>query len=121
MGFSLGGFVSLILAARHADAVLSTFASDAYPYRGVFRWAMARSRVMWCLNGIENIPGLAGWTMRMQGIDGEEWLAEMKKNRSWERSKDIMRELSGFEMERVREVGESGVRTCVVAGGDGPS
>ncbi|KAH6889419.1 Alpha/Beta hydrolase protein [Thelonectria olida] len=117
VGFSLGAFVTLFLTARHPDRVLSAFATGAYPYKGLFKWAMARPGVMWCLNSIESLPGVPAMTLRMQGIDGEEWLAEIKSNKSWERSKAVMRDLSNFEMGHVQSVADSGVRTCVVAGG----
>ncbi|KAM0289107.1 hypothetical protein ACHAO9_006327 [Fusarium lateritium] len=55
--------------------------------------------------------------LRKQGIDYEEWLAESKKNKSPERSKDVARELSVFGMGDVKAVADSGVRTCVVSGG----
>lgn len=117
VGFSVGGFVALVLAPRHPDAVLSTFATGAYPYRGLYKWVMERPTVMWIASSIENIPGLTEMTLRKQGIDYEEWLAESKKNKSPERSKYLARELSAFSMEHVKAVADSGVRTCVVSGG----
>ncbi|KAH7242038.1 Alpha/Beta hydrolase protein [Fusarium tricinctum] len=117
VGFSLGGFVALVLTPRHPDAVLSTFATGAYPYRGLFKWIMERPTVMWIANSIQNIPGLTEMALRKQGIDYEEWQAESKKNKSPERTKDIARELIAFSMEHVKVVADSGVRTCVVSGG----
>ncbi|KAJ3537516.1 hypothetical protein NM208_g6276 [Fusarium decemcellulare] len=117
VGFSLGAFVALVLTARFPDAVLSTFATGAYPYRGVFKWAMARPKIMWLVNSIENLPGLTAMTLRAQGIDYEEWLEETRKNKSWERSKAMMKELSDFGTQHVQAVADSGVRTCVIAGG----
>ncbi|CAJ0550777.1 Ff.00g107070.m01.CDS01 [Fusarium sp. VM40] len=117
VGFSVGGFVALVLAPRHPDALLSTFATGAYPYRGLFKWVMERPTVMWIASSIENIPGLTEWTLRKQGIDYEEWLAESKRNKSPQRSKNLAKELSAFSMEHVKAVADSGVRTCVVSGG----
>jgi pimeloyl-ACP methyl ester carboxylesterase len=117
VGFSLGGFVALILTPRHHDAVLSTFTTGAYPYRGLFKWLMERPTVMWIANSIQNIPGLTEMSLQKQGIDYEEWLAESKRNKSPERSKYLARELSAFSMEHVKAVADSGVRTCVVSGG----
>ncbi|SPJ71953.1 uncharacterized protein FTOL_01681 [Fusarium torulosum] len=117
VGFSLGAFVALILTPRFPDAVLSTFTTGAYPYRGLFKWVMERPTVMWIANSIQNIPGLTEMALRKQGIDYEECLAESKRNKSPERSKDVARELSAFSMEHVKAVADSGVRTCVVSGG----
>ncbi|KAJ4124307.1 hypothetical protein NW768_009666 [Fusarium equiseti] len=117
VGFSLGAFVALILTSRHPDAVLSTFASGAYPYRGLFKWIMARPTAMWIINSIQNIPGLTEMALKRQGIDYEEWMAEQEKNKSPERDAATRKELSAFDMERVKAVADSGVRTCVVAGG----
>ncbi|KAJ4267204.1 hypothetical protein NW762_003305 [Fusarium torreyae] len=117
VGFSLGAFIALILTARHSDVVLSTFATGGYPYKGLFKWAMARPTVMGIVSSIERIPGLTEMTLRKQGIDYEEWMAETEKNKSPERSRDVNRELSVFSMDQVRAVADSGVRTCVISGG----
>ncbi|KAL4732697.1 hypothetical protein ACLX1H_001715 [Fusarium chlamydosporum] len=117
VGFSLGAFVALILNSRHPDSVLSTFATGAYPYRGLFKWIMARPRVLWIVNSIQNIPGLTEMALKRQGIDYEEWMAEAEKNKSPERHEAMRRELSEFSMEHVKAAAESGVRTCVIAGG----
>ncbi|KAM0250236.1 hypothetical protein ACHAP5_002295 [Fusarium lateritium] len=117
IGFSLGAFVALVLTSRHSDVVLSTFATGGYPYRGLFKWVMERPTVMWIANSIQSIPGLTEMALRKQGIDYKEWLAESKRNKSPERSKDVARELSAFGMGDVKAVADSGVRTCVVSGG----
>ncbi|KAF4957509.1 hypothetical protein FSARC_11277 [Fusarium sarcochroum] len=117
VGFSLGAFVALVLTARRPDVVLSTFATGGYPYKGLFKWAMARPTVMGIVNTIQNIPGLTEMALRKQGIDYEEWMAEVEKNKSPERSRDVNKELSAFSMDQVRVVADSGVRTCVISGG----
>ncbi|RGP70059.1 ab hydrolase superfamily yvam [Fusarium sporotrichioides] len=117
VGFSLGGFVALALTSRHPDIVLSTFATGAYPYQGLFKWVMERPTAIWIVNKIQNIPGLTEMALKRQGIDYEEWMAEQEKNKSPERDKQMRGEVSEFSMEHVRAVGDSGVRTCVVAGG----
>ncbi|EFX01033.1 alpha beta hydrolase fold protein [Grosmannia clavigera kw1407] len=116
VGFSFGGFVALKLAPRHPDGVLSLFSTGAYPYTGMFKWAMSRPRLVWFLENIE-IPGLTAMMFRKQGIDNEEWIAETEKNASWDRFKVMVQELSNFCMDDVRAVAESGVRTLVIAGG----
>ncbi|KAG8673651.1 hypothetical protein FPOAC1_006965 [Fusarium poae] len=117
VGFSLGGFVALALASRHPDTVLSTFATGAYPYRGLFKWVMERPTAMWIVGKLQSIPGLTERAFKKQGIDYEEWMVEQEKNKSPERDEAMRRELNEFSMEDVRVVGDSGVRTCVVAGG----
>ncbi|RBR05272.1 uncharacterized protein FIESC28_11403 [Fusarium coffeatum] len=117
VGFSLGAFVALVLTSRHPDVVLSTFATGAYPYRGLFKWVMARPTAMWIVNSIQNIPGLTEMAFKKQGIDYEDWMAEQEKNKSPERDAAMRKELSAFSMEQVKAVAGSGVRTCVVAGG----
>ncbi|KAL6915628.1 hypothetical protein FSST1_007123 [Fusarium sambucinum] len=117
VGFSLGGFVALVLTSRHPDIVLSTFATGAYPYRGLFKWVMERPIAMWIVGKVQNIPGLTERALQRQGIDYEEWMTEQEKNKSPERDEAVRRELIEFNMEDVKAVGDSGVRTCVVAGG----
>ncbi|KAF4453713.1 AB hydrolase superfamily protein yvaM [Fusarium austroafricanum] len=117
VGFSLGAFSALTLTARHPDAVLSTFATGGYPYRGLFKWVMARPTAMWFVDSIQNIPGLTEMSFRKQGIDYEEWMAEAKKNKSPGRSRAVNKELSEYSMEHVKAVANSGVRTCVISGG----
>ncbi|EKJ71534.1 hypothetical protein FPSE_08275 [Fusarium pseudograminearum CS3096] len=117
VGFSLGGFVALVLTSRHPNAVLSTFVTGANPYRGLFKWVMQRPTAMWIVNKIQNIPGLTEMALKRQGIDYEEWMAETEKNKSPERDDAVRREVSEFSMEHVKAVGDSGVRTCVIAGG----
>ncbi|KAM0353032.1 hypothetical protein ACHAPU_001918 [Fusarium lateritium] len=117
IGFSLGAFVALVLTARNPDVVLSNFATGGYPYKGLYKWVMARPTVMSIVNSIQNIPGLTEMALQKQGIDYEEFLAETKKNKSPERSRDVARELSAFSLEHVRAVADSGVRTCVISGG----
>ncbi|KAG5756926.1 hypothetical protein H9Q69_004454 [Fusarium xylarioides] len=127
VGLSLGGFIALTLTYRHPDVVLSTFATGAYPYRGMFKWFMDHPMAMSIVNCIQNIPGVLELSLRRQGIDYEEWLAETKKNHSpegskaknhsTERSTAMNMELSAFSMEDVKAVADSGVRTCVIAGG----
>ncbi|KAH7215141.1 Alpha/Beta hydrolase protein [Fusarium oxysporum] len=117
VGLSLGGFIALVLTSRHPDVVLSTFATGAYPYRGMFKWFMEHPMAMSIANCIQNIPGVLEASLRRQGIDYEEWLAEAKKNHSPERSKAMNKELSTFSMEDVKAVADSGVRTCVISGG----
>ncbi|KAF5568220.1 AB hydrolase superfamily yvaM [Fusarium phyllophilum] len=117
VGLSLGGFIALTLTYRHPDVVLSTFATGAYPYRGMFKWFMDHPMAMSIVNCIQNIPGVLEASLRRQGIDYEEWLAETKKDHSTERSKAMNKELSAFSMDDVKAVADSGVRTCVIAGG----
>ncbi|KAF5660055.1 AB hydrolase superfamily yvaM [Fusarium heterosporum] len=117
VGFSLGAFVALVLTSRNPDSVLSTFATGGYPYKGLYKWVMQRPTVMSILNSIQNIPGLTEMSLQKQGIDYEEWMAECKKNKSPERSRDMARELSDFGLEHVKAVADSGVRTCVISGG----
>ncbi|KAF5599960.1 AB hydrolase superfamily yvaM [Fusarium pseudoanthophilum] len=125
VGLSLGGFIALTLTYRHPDVVLSTFSTGAYPYRGMFKWFMEHPVAMSIANYIQNIPGVLETSLRWQGIDYEEWLAEVKKNHSpetskavnEERSKAMNKELSAFSMEEVKAIADSGVRTCVIAGG----
>ncbi|EWG52390.1 hypothetical protein FVEG_11155 [Fusarium verticillioides 7600] len=117
VGLSLGGFIALTLTYRHPDVVLSTFSTGAYPYRGMFKWFMEHPMAMSIANCIQNIPGVLEASFRRQGIDYEEWLAEGKKNHSPERSKAMNKELSAFSMDDVKAVADSGVRTCVIAGG----
>ncbi|KAF5608573.1 AB hydrolase superfamily yvaM [Fusarium subglutinans] len=123
VGLSLGGFIALVLTSRHPEVLLSTFATGAYPYRGMFKWFMEHPMAMSIANCIQNIPGVLEVSLRWQGIDYEEWLAETKKNtspergNSAERSKAMNKELSAFSMEDVKAVAYSGVRTCVIAGG----
>lgn len=117
VGLSLGGFIALTLTYRHPDIVLSTFSTGAYPYRGMFKWFMEHPMAMSIVNCIQNIPGVLEASFRRQGIDYEEWLAEGKKNHSPERSKAMNKELSAFSMDDVKAVADSGVRTCVIAGG----
>ncbi|RBQ79209.1 hypothetical protein FVER53590_11155 [Fusarium verticillioides] len=117
VGLSLGGFIALTLTYRHPDIVLSTFSTGAYPYRGMFKWFMEHPMAMSIANCIQNIPGVLEASFRRQGIDYEEWLAEGKKNHSPERSKAMNKELSAFSMDDVKAVADSGVRTCVIAGG----
>jgi len=117
VGFSLGAFVALVLTSRHPDVVLSTFATGAYPYRGLFKWVMERPTAMWIVNSIQNIPGLTEMAFKKQGIDYEDWMAEQEKNKSPERDAAMRKELSEFSMEHVKAVANCGVRTCVIAGG----
>ncbi|KAI7765087.1 hypothetical protein LZL87_005800 [Fusarium oxysporum] len=117
VGLSLGGFIALALTSRHPDVVRSTFATGAYPYRGMFKWFMEHPMAMSIVNSIQSIPGVLEASLRRQGIDYEEWLAEAKKNHSPERSKAMNKELSAFSMEDIKAVADSGVRTCVIAGG----
>ncbi|EXM21820.1 hypothetical protein V3481_014431 [Fusarium oxysporum f. sp. vasinfectum] len=117
VGLSLGGFIALALTSRHPDVVLSTFATGAYPYRGMFKWFMEHPMAMSIVNSIQSIPGVLEASLRRQGIDYEEWLAEAKKNHSPERSKAMNKELSAFSMEDIKAVADSGVRTCVISGG----
>ncbi|KAG9497176.1 hypothetical protein J7337_011968 [Fusarium musae] len=117
VGLSLGGFIALTLTYRHPDVVLSTFSTGAYRYRGMFKWFMEHPMAMSIANCIQNIPGVLEASFRRQGIDYEEWLVEGKKNHSPERSKAMNKELSAFSMDDVKAVADSGVRTCVIAGG----
>ncbi|CEI63163.1 hypothetical protein FVEN_g294 [Fusarium venenatum] len=117
VGFSLGGFVALFLTSRHPDIVLSTLATGAYPYRGLFKWVMERPTAMWIVGKLQSIPGLTERAFKRQGIDYEEWMTEQEKNKSPERDEAMRRELIEFSMEDVKAVGDAGVRTCVVAGG----
>ncbi|KAK2671270.1 Alpha/Beta hydrolase fold [Fusarium oxysporum f. sp. vasinfectum] len=89
----------------------------AYPYRGMFKWFMEHPMAMSIVNSIQSIPGVLEASLRRQGIDYEEWLAEAKKNHSPERSKAMNKELSAFSMEDIKAVADSGVRTCVISGG----
>ncbi|KAH7259565.1 Alpha/Beta hydrolase protein [Fusarium redolens] len=117
VGLSLGGFVALVLTPRHPEVVLSTFATGAYPYRGMFKWFMEHPMAMSIVNSIQNIPGVLETSLRRQGIDYEEWVAEAKKNHSPERAKAMNKELNAFSMEDVKAIADSGVRTCVISGG----
>ncbi|KAG4254480.1 hypothetical protein FPRO04_11438 [Fusarium proliferatum] len=117
VGLSLGGFIALVLTSRHPDVVLSTFSTGAYPYRGLFKWFFEHPMAMSIVNCIQSIPGVLEASLRRQGIDYEEWVAEGKKNHSPERSKAMNKELSAFSMEDVKAVADSGVRTCVISGG----
>ncbi|KAF4339493.1 AB hydrolase superfamily yvaM [Fusarium beomiforme] len=121
VGLSLGGFIALTLTSRHPDVVLSTFASGAYPYIGLFKWLMDRPVALGILNSIQNaiqmIPGVTEAAMRKQGIEYEDWMSKADKSKSPERTKAMNREVSAFSMEHVKAVADSGVRTCIIAGG----
>ncbi|ESU08608.1 hypothetical protein FGSG_04488 [Fusarium graminearum PH-1] len=108
VGFSLGGFIALVLTSRHPNAVLSTFVTGANPYRGLFKWVMQRPTAMWIVNKIQNIPGLTEMALKRQGIDYEEWMAETEKNKSPERDDAMRREVRG-KMDQVEAVKEMGV------------
>ncbi|KAF9769046.1 hypothetical protein IL306_013602 [Fusarium sp. DS 682] len=121
VGLSLGGFIALALTPRHPDVVQSTFATGAYPYRGLFKWFMDRPMALGIVNSIQSalqsIPGVTEAAMRKQGINYEEWMGQADNSKSPERTKAMNKEVSAFSMENVEAVADSGVRTCVIAGG----
>ncbi|KAF4975093.1 hypothetical protein FZEAL_8072, partial [Fusarium zealandicum] len=67
---------------------------------------MARPRLMWLVNSVENMHGLA----------------EMNKNEPWDRwSNKVTRCLSAFRLEQIQTVEDSGVKgLCRCIQQDGP-
>ena len=116
VGFSLGGFAALVLTSTWPDVILSTFVSGAFPYKGVFKWVMKRPRLMGLINSVENLAVVRAVALRMQGIDGEDWGAEKDKDNNLD-GNIITQELGNFSMDDAYAISESGIRTCVIAGG----
>lgn len=120
VGLSLGGFISLELARRHPELVLSVFCTGCAPFDGYRKWLMTRPRLLsimtttigklcpeplfWYSLGVKSQPGMR---------------EECRKNISLKTSRAGYIACDSASMERLSEI--RGIKIALVAGGQGDS
>ncbi|CAM1506293.1 Fc.00g059340.m01.CDS01 [Cosmosporella sp. VM-42] len=116
VGLSMGGFISLDLARRYPECVLSVFATGAHPFEGLYKWLSLRPFIIWLLMCLLHAtPGwLYWWMCSTQGMARHEALrVEMAKNRTFATVRDNYTSILDFSWEEVRQING---RVAVVAG-----
>ncbi|KAJ9137466.1 Dihydrolipoyllysine-residue acetyltransferase component of acetoin cleaving system [Pleurostoma richardsiae] len=117
-GLSMGGFVTLDLARRFPDLVLSAWVTGAAPFEGLFRWMAEHPSAVYAIMTLTEAwtPDSLYW--KVKGLCGlkrsDELLREMRSNRRWEVVREVYAGILQIGFDEVREIR---TRTLTVAGG----
>lgn len=120
VGISTGGYVSMEIARRHPEVVLSIMTSGSFPLRDM-RLKTARNPrlVQYGLLAALHSPNsfflkISGWAPEFQN---SQLLKEVKRNTTTRLSLFGNRETAEFQREALEEVAQKGIRICMLAGG----
>ncbi|KAH8878928.1 alpha/beta-hydrolase [Thozetella sp. PMI_491] len=118
VGLSMGGFITLNLARRFPELVLSAWATGSAPFEGSQRFMAAHPSIPWYLmTAIDALPDAVYWllTGNLGLLRHEDLRAETRRNRRWEVVHSVFSSILEVNLEQVRGIKE--VRVLAIAGG----
>jgi len=117
VGMSMGGFVTLDLSRRYPELVKSAFVTGAAPLEGVMKWMAANPTILWLMmaaSGFCILGSVQKWLIRRKGVRlDDELYATIKKNQTWDITRDAFSSFALVGWEDLRAVN---VPTLMVAG-----